>query len=163
MLHTIDCPIKYARGFIVLYFAGIISCMRPANERRRYIVTSSLIGWAHTQISPWFCFGYVIVLDGFVWIIEAYSIIMTSQWARWRLKSPASPLFLLSSLIGLRSKKTSTLRVPGLCAGNSPGTGKFSAQMASNAENVSIWWRHHAFRFPRWHWGNRMIVPVPVK
>ena len=26
-----------------------------------------------------------------------------------------------------------------LCAGNSPGT----AQMASNAENVSIWWRHH--------------------
>ena len=28
-------------------------------------------------------------------------------------------------------------------AGNSPGTGEFPAQMASNAENVSIWWRHH--------------------
>ena len=27
--------------------------------------------------------------------------------------------------------------------GNSPGTGEFPAQMASNAENVSIWWRHH--------------------
>ena len=26
---------------------------------------------------------------------------------------------------------------------NSPGTGEFPAQMASNAENVSIWWRHH--------------------
>ena len=25
----------------------------------------------------------------------------------------------------------------------SPGTGEFPAQMASNAENVSIWWRHH--------------------
>ena len=25
----------------------------------------------------------------------------------------------------------------------SPGTGEFSAQMASNAESVSIWWRHH--------------------
>ena len=25
-----------------------------------------------------------------------------------------------------------------------PGTGEFPAQMASNAENVSIWWRHHA-------------------
>ena len=23
-------------------------------------------------------------------------------------------------------------------------TGEFPAQMASNAENVSIWWRHHA-------------------
>ena len=29
------------------------------------------------------------------------------------------------------------------CDGNSPGTGEFPAQMASNAENVSIWWRHH--------------------
>ena len=38
-----------------------------------------------------------------------------------------------------RSKKTSTLRVTGLCAGNSPVTGEFPAQRASNAENVSIW------------------------
>ena len=27
--------------------------------------------------------------------------------------------------------------------GNSPGTGEFPAQMASYAENLSIWWRHH--------------------
>ena len=27
--------------------------------------------------------------------------------------------------------------------GNSPGTGEFPAQMASNVENVSISWRHH--------------------
>ena len=50
---------------------------------------------------------------------------------------------LLSRLFGRRSKKTSKLRVAGLCAGNSPGIGEFPAQMASNAENVSIWWRHH--------------------
>ena len=31
-----------------------------------------------------------------------------------------------------------------LCAGNSPVTGEFPAQRASNAENVSIWWCHHA-------------------
>ena len=30
-----------------LWDAGIILYMRPANERRRYIVTSSLIGWAY--------------------------------------------------------------------------------------------------------------------
>ena len=35
--------------------AGIFLCMRPANERRRYMVTSSLIGWAHTQNSPYPC------------------------------------------------------------------------------------------------------------
>ena len=50
---------------------------------------------------------------------------------------------LLNRLFQRRSKKTSKLRVTGLCAGNSPGTGGFPAQMASNAENVSIWWRHH--------------------
>ena len=42
-----------------------------------------------------------------------------------------------------RCKKTSKLRITGLCAGISPGTGEFPTQMASNAENVSIWWRHH--------------------
>ena len=50
---------------------------------------------------------------------------------------------LLNCLFRRRSKKTSKLRVTGLCVGNSPGTGEFPAQMASNAENVSIWWRHH--------------------
>ena len=50
---------------------------------------------------------------------------------------------LLSRLFRRRSKKTSKLRVTGLCAGNSSVTGEFPAQMASNAENVSIWWRHH--------------------
>ena len=52
---------------------------------------------------------------------------------------------LLNQLFRCRWKKTSKLRVTGLCAGNSPGTGEFPAQMASNAENVSIWWRHHGF------------------
>ena len=37
----------------------------------------------------------------------------------------------------------SKLSVTNLCAGNSPVTGEFPAQMTSNAENVSIWWRHH--------------------
>ena len=41
---------------------------------------------------------------------------------------------LLNRLFRRRSKKTSKLRVTGLCAG----------KMASYAENVSIWWRHHA-------------------
>ena len=50
---------------------------------------------------------------------------------------------LLNRLFKRRSKKTSKLRVTGLCAVNSSGTGEFPAQMASYAENVSIWWRHH--------------------
>ena len=52
---------------------------------------------------------------------------------------------LLNRLFGRRSKETSKLHVTGLCVGNSPGTGEFPAQMASNAENVSIWWRQHVY------------------
>ena len=36
--------------------------------------------------------------------------------------------YLLNRLFRRRSKKTSKLRVTGLCAGNSPGTGEFPAQ-----------------------------------
>ena len=50
---------------------------------------------------------------------------------------------LLNCLFRRRPKKTSKLRVTGLGARNSPGTGEFPAQKASTAENVSIWWRHH--------------------
>ena len=54
----------------------------------------------------------------------------------------------LNRLFRCRSKKTSKLRVTGLCAGNSPVTGEFPAQRASDAENGSFWWRHHGIL----HW-----------
>ena len=50
---------------------------------------------------------------------------------------------LLNLLFRRRPKNTSMLRVTGLCEGNSPVSSEFPAQMVSNAENVSIWWRHH--------------------
>ena len=53
-----------------------------------------------------------------------------------------------------RSKKTSKLLVTGLWVGNPP---------ASNAENISIWWRHNGFVDPEWHgistqWASNMEV-----
>ena len=59
---------------------------------------------------------------------------------------------LHNRLFRRRSKKTSKLHVTGICEGNSPETGEFPAQMARNAENVSIWWRHHVVQpFARTH------------
>ena len=37
---------------------GIVLSMRPANERRRCIATSSLIAWVHTQNVP--CYTHVL-------------------------------------------------------------------------------------------------------
>ena len=59
---------------------------------------------------------------------------------------------LLNRLFRRRNEKTSKLRVTGLCE-DPPVTGGFPSQSASNAENVSIWWRHH---------GNSCNVLVPT-
>ena len=46
-----------------------------------------------------------------------------------------------STVIQVQIKEN--IKATGLWAGNSPGTDELPAQMASNAENFSIWWRHH--------------------
>ena len=50
---------------------------------------------------------------------------------------------LHNGLLRRTTKKAPKLRITGLCEGNSPVAGEFPAQWASNAECVSIWWRHH--------------------
>ena len=51
---------------------------------------------------------------------------------------------LCSRIFRRKSKKNQSSALLSLCAWNSPAIGEFPAQMASNAENVYIWWRHRA-------------------
>ena len=67
---------------------------------------------------------------------SARNITLTSQWALWCLKSPASPLFTQLFIQVQIKENIKALRHWPLC-------GEFTALKASNAENVSIWWRHH--------------------
>ena len=48
-----------------------------------------------------------------------------------------------SSVYSGADQKILKFRVTALCAETSMGTVEFPAQMVSNAESVSIWWRHH--------------------
>ena len=52
------------------------------------------------------------------------------------MASQITSLMIVYSIVysGADKKKTSKLRVTGVCAGNSPMTGEFPAQRASNAE-----------------------------
>ena len=87
------------------------------------------------------------------WWVTSHALPEALRWrhnGRDSVSSHQPRECLLNRLIRCRSKKTSKLRVTGLCAGNSPRTGEFPAQMASYAENVSIWWRHHEQTSPRW-------------
>ena len=99
----------------------------------------------------WGCFVkiifFAVLFIGKVWIY--WPNMLYTLW--WRHNGRDSVSIhqrhdcLPNRLFRRRSKKTSKLRVTGLCAGNSPGTSEFLAQMASNAEKVFIWWRHHEF------------------
>ena len=91
--------------------------------------------WVWLSISQELCTPFALCCD----------LVFSLQWRHDGLDSVSNHQphhCLLSRLFGRRSKKTVKLRVTGL-AGNSPGTGEFPAQMASYAENVSMWWRHH--------------------
>ena len=97
---------------------------------------------AQTKVYPtptcWFCGP----------CIDIHFFILSLQWrqnGRDSVSNHQPHDCLLNRLFRRRSKKTLKLHVTGLCAGNSPGTGEFPAQMASNAETVSNWWRHHIF------------------
>ena len=102
--------------------SGIVTCQSVIN---RYVIEQ----WFHTIQSD-----------------ISTTIPMTLQWRHNGLNGVSNHQprdCLLNRLFRRRSKKTSKLRVTGLCAGNSTVTGEFPAQMASNTENASIWWRHH--------------------
>ena len=60
------------------------------------------------------------------------------------LASQIASLTIVYSTVYSGADQTKYLSSASLaCAGNSPVTGEFPAQRASNAENVSIRWRHH--------------------
>ena len=65
-----------------------------------------------------------------------------SQWARWRLDSPASRLLSQPFVQTQITENIKALRLWPL-RGKFTGHRWIPSQRASNAENVSIWWRHH--------------------
>ena len=76
----------------------------------------------------------------FLGLILDYSDVILSV-----MESQITSITIVYSTVysGTDQKKTSKPRVTGLCEGNSPVTGEFPSQRASNAETVPIWWRHH--------------------
>ena len=108
------------------------------------VVWPAYPGWPHQQINP--------LSASPIWDPNLVSTVrwclstLTLQWRhneRDCVSNHQPHDCLPNSLFKAQIKETSKLRVTGLCEGNSPVTGEFPAQRTSNAENVSIWWRHH--------------------
>ena len=86
---------------------------QPMNDGS-YIVTSSLVFWAHTQND---------LLGMWIRCHSAHSTV--TSYEHDCVSNHQSHVGLLNHLFGRGSKKTSKLLVTGLCAGNSPVTGEF--------------------------------------
>ena len=69
--------VGWATGQSILFLAGVILCMCPANKSRRYNVASYFIGWAHTQNDP--CPGLSQLLRGFP--------CATEPWPFWYVRN----------------------------------------------------------------------------
>ena len=82
-------------------------------------------------------------------------ITLTPQWARWRLKSPASGLF---TQLFIQVQIKENFKAPRHWPLWGEFTSEFPAQKASNAENVSIWWRHYVHNAtPSYLWLNARL------
>ena len=125
-----------------IFYGNCLSKNKPFNPMKKLNPISQRVNlWPH---NPKFI-KFTLLFIKKIW---SNQIIMLHA-LRWRhnelddVSNHQPHDFLLNRLFGRISKKTSKLRVTGLCAGNSPVTGEWPTQMVSNAENVSIWWHHH--------------------
>ena len=103
--------------YLIIHASVHIDDFRVATSCKMYTLYSTLMG----NISQW-------------------SHVLSLQWRHNEHDGVSSHHHqdcLLNRLFRRRSKKTSKLRVTGLCAGKSPETGEFPAQRASNAETSS--------------------------
>ena len=172
--YTSISSFKWIYAFISMLAHDVSSVwyVEPASKQRNQWVVDLLASLTAVAVMQFVCFVIwlwtiisisrikkvnMVVVDGlesiWCWTICTHhgGVAQGCSTLQWRpngldVVSNHQPHYcLLSRLFGRRSKKTSKLRVTGLCAWNSQGTGEFPAQLASNAENVSIWWRHHEY------------------
>ena len=157
-------PLRYTRYYLN-HCCLIVNSVWPSDNIccRRSVSTRSHLSWTdidffipvHYRMLYW-SIGYI---RSHGWLTSQCGVsyehiaVITLRWRHNMndvVSNHLSHHCLLNRLFGCKSKKTSKFRVTGLCAGNSPETGEFPAQMASNAEDVSIWWRHHENVSKKW-------------
>ena len=124
-------------------------------ERGRFIKVNFAFKYTkHLTIQPlMFCLSKEICVNDFAicWIILCPVFCVALQWRhneRDGVSNHQPPDCLFSRLFKAQIKHQRPTNIKAPCHWplwvEFTGTGEFPAQRASNAENVSIWWRHHA-------------------
>ena len=144
------------------FIEGYLKELKPNSKGERKITENWLFG----TLNDLFIAGADTTATTLAWALllmadrqDIQEKVNTLQWRHNGRDGTSLTIVYSTVYSGADQSKTSKLRVTGHCARNSPVTGEFPAQMASNAENVSIWWRHHDIK-PSWH-GMACLITGP--
>ena len=136
---------------------NIIPTMMATNRKLHWLSTGSWVNKSVTRDkNRRFTSNIISKTYECIWLrihmhdvfIRCNTITVTLKRERWRLKSPATRLFTQPFIQAQIKQNIKFLR-------HLPECGEFigdrwilrAAQMASNAENVVIWWRHRVIKF----------------
>ena len=152
--HPIMAKLRHmaSHHLVSLFFQGMTCCLMEPGYYLNSMLYNHQLG---IVVFTWGQFHrkrsrYLSLISVWKWLIKDHSRIYQgpNESLQWRHSGRESVSnhqphdCLFNRLFRRRSKKISKLCVTGLCAGNSPVTGEFPTQTTSNAEKVSIWWRH---------------------
>ena len=104
--------------------ASILGCLALQNP----VMLNSVTQWSLRNNC---CNRWYSLLNSFIFAMRYSDVVMGAMAT------------LITGVSIVYPTDCSDQRNHNLCAGNSPMTGDFPAQRTSNAENVSIWWRHY--------------------
>ena len=132
------CIIVFIRNAVIVHQAfhmsvsiGIILGMGSANERRRYNITSCLIGWAHAQNDAW----------------EVWAQPMRDDVAMWRRRSLAKPIpRMIPEIWSVPRHSCHPPMLQGICICWQPHV---KHQIADSIMNRDIWM---GSMYPSWIW-----------
>ena len=124
-------------------------CMEIGNRQDANFVVNGGTAWHDLRIMYWQTHLYVMYMissecqEGIL-----VTITMTSQWSRWRLKSPVSRLFTWPFIQAQVKENPKAPRHWPLW-GEFTGGRWIPRTKGQKRENVSIWWRHNALSLLR--------------
>ena len=137
------CYVRFRSVIMILFTIRFAAYVGQVTELR----LSFTVSWPDPYVyaSVWFSENYG---RNYSQYINNVKFVTSWQWCHNECDGISDHWYLyclLDHLFRRRSKKSSELHDTDLFEGNSLVTSEFSAQWGSNAENVSIWWRHHVW------------------
>ena len=87
---SMNISVFTARDWLGAPISGLILGLHPANERRFYKVTPSLIGWAQTLNQPWICMLFFVISESIRFSFTSMCVLVPINFEKYVVKCKLS-------------------------------------------------------------------------